>query len=121
MNKNKDLHTPDDSNIFRGIGDHLRLVWLLWTDERINPLLKILPLGSLLYMISPFDMAIPVIDDIGVLWFFTYLFIELCPEEIVAEHRHNINSTIQRDWKETTAHDFSEDDIQDADFKEKLD
>jgi len=121
MKNRNDLQPPKDSNIFRGIGDHLRLVWLLWTDSRVNPLLKILPLGSLVYLISPFDMVIPLIDDIGVFWFFTYLFIELCPEEIVAEHRQNIINTIEREWKERPVYDFSEDDIEEAEFTEKLD
>jgi len=104
---------------FRGIADHFKLVWMLWMDPRINPLLKILPLGSIIYAISPFDMAIPMIDDVGVLWFFTYLFIELSPEEIVEEHRQNIINTIQRDWKETDDVQFTEEDIQDAEFTEK--
>lgn len=120
MKNRKDL-TPNDSGFFRGIADHLKLVWLLWTDARINPMLKILPLGSLIYMFSPFDMVIPFIDDIGVLWFFTYLFIELCPEEIVAEHRQNIIHTIQSEWKETLEDEFNEDDIEDAEYREKTD
>jgi uncharacterized membrane protein YkvA (DUF1232 family) len=119
-NPNK-LQPPRDSNFFRGIADHLKLVWLLWTDPRVNPFLKLLPLGSLIYMFSPFDMMIPYIDDIGVLWFFTFLFIELCPEEIVAEHRQNIVNTIQREWKETGNMEFSEDEIEDAQFREKKD
>jgi len=119
MKNSDNLQPPKDSTFFREIADYLKLVWLLWTDERINPLLKILPLGSLIYMISPFDMVIPYIDDIGVVWFFTYLFIELCPEEIVEEHRQKIIKTIEREWKETTSYDFSEDDIEDAEFEEK--
>ena len=119
MTPRDNLQPPPDSNFFRGISDHLKLVWRLWTDERISPLLKILPLGSLIYMISPFDMIIPVIDDIGVIWFFNYLFIELCPEDIVEEHRQNIIKTIEREWKETTTYGFSEDDIEDAEFEEK--
>lgn len=119
MKNSDNLQPPKDSTFFREIADYLKLVWLLWTDERINPLLKILPLGSLIYMISPFDMVIPYIDDIGVVWFFTYLFIELCPEEIVEEHRQKIIKTIECEWKETTSYDFSEDDIEDAEFEEK--
>jgi len=119
MKNPKNLQPPKDSNFFREIADYLKLVWLLWRDERVSPFLKILPLGSLIYMISPFDMIIPLIDDVGVAWFFTYLFVELCPEEIVEEHRQNIIRTIEREWKETTSYDFSEDDIEDAEFEEK--
>lgn len=112
---------PKDGAFFRGIADHFKLVWALWTDPRINPFLKILPLGSIIYLISPFDIVIPLVDDIGVLWFFTYLFIELSPEEIVEEHRQNIQNTVFRDWKETDDEPFSEEDIEDADFYEKED
>jgi uncharacterized membrane protein YkvA (DUF1232 family) len=121
MKNQKNLQPPRDSNFFRGIADHLRLVWLLWTDPRVNPLLKLLPLGSLIYMFSPFDMMIPYIDDIGVLWFFTFLFIELCPQDIVAEHRRNLVSTIEREWMKTSDVNFSEDEIEDAEFTEKKD
>jgi len=119
MKNPKNLQSSKDSNFFREIADYLKLVWLLWTDERISPFLKILPLGSLIYMVSPFDMIIPLIDDVGVAWFFTYLFVELCPEDIVEEHRQNIINTIEREWKETSSYDFSEDDIEDAEFEEK--
>jgi hypothetical protein len=119
MRNPKDLKPPKDSNFFRGIADYSRLVWHLWQDPRINPLLKLLPLGSLVYLFSPFDLAIPVIDDIGVLWFFTSLFIELCPEDIVDEHRQDIINTIEREWEETPEYDFKEEDIEDAKFEEK--
>ena len=66
----------EDGGMFRGIADHLKLIWRLMQDERVNPFLKLLPLGSILYAVSPLDFAVPVIDDIGVLWFFTYMFIE---------------------------------------------
>jgi len=121
MNDGKDIHTPRDSNFFRDIADHLRLVWLLWKDPRINPFLKILPIGSLIYLISPFDMVVPLVDDIGILWFFTYLFIELSPDEIVAEHRHTLHTTIHGEWKEEEDDDnpsFREEDIEDAEFEE---
>jgi hypothetical protein len=66
-------------------------------------------------------MALPVVDDVGLLWFFTYLFIELSPEDIVAEHRQKIASTIYSQWKESDNDDvqFSEEDIEDAEFTEK--
>lgn len=121
MKDSKDLNNPRDGAFFRGIADHFKLVWALWMDPRINPLLKILPLGSILYLISPFDMALPVVDDVGLLWFFTYLFIELSPEEIVAEHRQKIASMIYSQWKESDSDEvqFSEEDIEDAEFTEK--
>jgi hypothetical protein len=61
-----------EGGFVQGIADHLKLVWRLWRDQRVSPLLKILPFGSLIYLISPLDIAIPLIDDVGVIWFFTY-------------------------------------------------
>lgn len=103
---------------FRGIADHFKLLWALWIDERINPLLKLLPMGSLIYFLSPLDIVIPVIDDLGIFWLFTTLFIELSPEEIVEEHRQKITNTIHREWKEPDDVEFNEEDIQDAEFTE---
>jgi uncharacterized membrane protein YkvA (DUF1232 family) len=121
MRNPNDLNRPRNGAFFRGIADHVRLVWALWLDPRISPLLKILPLGSIVYLISPFDMVIPLVDDVGVLWFFTYLFIELSPEEIVEEHRRKINHTIYREWKEKDDAGFTDEDIEDAEFTEKQD
>ncbi|MBN2045741.1 MAG: hypothetical protein JW757_12015 [Anaerolineales bacterium] len=118
MNKSPENNELKNTAFFRGISDHFKLVWALWIDPRINPLLKLLPLGSILYFLSPLDMVIPIIDDLGLLWFLTYLFIELSPEEIVAEHRQKIINTIYREWKEADDVQFDEEDIQDAEFTE---
>jgi hypothetical protein len=86
---------------------------------RVNPLLKLLPFGSILYLISPLDMAIPVVDDIGVIWFFTYLFIELCPEDIVEEHKTAIQQTINVKWRDEEELVIDEENIVDAEYREK--
>ena len=106
---------------FHGIADHLRLVWRLWTDNRINLLLKLLPFGSLVYLISPFDLPTPI-DDIGVIYLFTYLFVEMSPPEIVAEHRKEIESMIDGQWKQSLEYDeISEQEIIDAEYSVKDD
>lgn len=106
-------------DVFYTIAEHLKLVWRLWQDPRVNPFLKLLPLGSIVYFISPLDFVIPVIDDLGVLWFFTYLFVELCPIEIVEEHRSEIRSTVEGTVVEDPL-DIDEDSIEDAQFREKF-
>lgn len=109
----------EDRGMFRSIADHLKLVWRLMQDPRISPFLKLLPLGSIVYMISPLDIAVPVIDDIGVLWFFTYLFIELSPDYIVEEHKAALGSEVSGKWSEEETPEFTEEDIEDATYKEK--
>ena len=118
MKNPKKVNLPSGDNLFYNIAEHLKLVWKLWLDPRINVFLKLLPLGSMVYIISPFDMVIPVVDDVGVLWFFTYLFIELCPEDIVAEHRHEIRSTVEGTVVDNYP-DIDEDSIEDAQYKDK--
>jgi hypothetical protein len=81
------LVSPPSGGFFAGVGNQFRLVLKLMADPRVSPLLKFLPAGALLYLISPFDFAIPVVDDAMVMWLGTTIFVELCPPEIVDEHR----------------------------------
>lgn len=119
MNKPRRIFDSGEGGLFQNIADHLKLVWRLMQDDRVNPFLKILPLGSLVYLVSPLDMAIPVVDDIGVIWFFTYMFIELCPEDIVEEHRAAIQKVVAGNWKKDEEIVIDEADIEDAEFTEK--
>lgn len=70
-----------------GLGAQVKLILRLLRDNRVNPLLKLLPIGAVVYLISPFDAVIPVIDDAMIMGIGMYAFVELCPPEIVAEHR----------------------------------
>ena len=88
-----------DGGVFQGIADHLKLVWRLMLDQRVPFWLKVFPFGSLLYFISRFDLPGPV-DDIGVVWLFTYLFIELCPPDVVKQHQREIAQVVSAEWKE---------------------
>ena len=58
-------------------------------DSRVNPLLKVLPVASVAYWLIPLplDNVIPVIDDAAILWIGSTLFVELCPQEVVLEHK----------------------------------
>jgi hypothetical protein len=51
--------------------------------------------------------------------FFTYLFIELCPDDIVEEHRASIKSLIGGKWKKDDVPEFDEENIVDAHYEEK--
>jgi uncharacterized membrane protein YkvA (DUF1232 family) len=118
MKNRKKENLKSGENLFYNIAEHLKLVWALWLDPRVNVFLKLLPLGSIVYFISPLDMVIPVVDDVGVLWFFTYLFIELCPQDIVDEHRKQIRSTVEGSMVDDYP-DIDEDSIEDAQFRNK--
>jgi hypothetical protein len=62
-------------------------------DRRVNPFLKILPIGTVLYFFIP-DLILGPIDDALILGIGTYLFIELCPPHIVEEHREALRNIV---------------------------
>ena len=71
-------------------------------DSRVSPLVKLIPIGSLVYLISPIDiiMGIPgvaALDDAAILWFGSNLFVELCPPEVVQEHMQALSSNLEDD------------------------
>ena len=88
----------NQGNFFQGISDRARLIIRLMGDKRVSPLLKLLPLGTLVYLVVPTDL-IPIVplDDAAVIWLGTYLFVELCPPDVVQEHTNNIDSARQKD------------------------
>lgn len=91
--------TKYDGNFFRGISNEIRLVFRLMADSRVRWWLKALPFASMLYFIFP-DIAPGPIDDALVIFIGVYTFIELCPSEIVAEHRQILRNTIPGEWRD---------------------
>ena len=87
--KPRNITTP---GFFQGITTQVKLIARLMMDKRISPFLKLLPIGSLIYLVVPTDI-LPLIplDDAAVLWAGAYLFVELCPPEIVEEYKRMLN------------------------------
>jgi len=84
---NKSLTSSQrDEGFFRSLRSQLKLVLRLIADRRVNLLLKILPFGTIVYLIFPDFIPGPV-DDTVVLGLGLYTFVELCPDEVVQEHR----------------------------------
>jgi hypothetical protein len=111
--KNKtDLTTEvRERESYKGLSLTARLVLRLFADSRVNFLLKLLPLGTLVYLLMP-DPVPFIVDDALVIGLGTYVFIELCPQDIVEEHKaklsgQTINSTetneqvIETEFKES--------------------
>jgi len=94
-----------DGNIFSALADEIRLTLRLIMDRRVNPLLKLLPIGTVIYFFIP-DLIIGPIDDALILGIGTYLFIELCPPDIVEEHRQALKNVV-----DAKAQDIDEDRI----------
>jgi|YNPNPStandDraft_1061719.scaffolds.fasta_scaffold150257_2 uncharacterized membrane protein YkvA (DUF1232 family) len=76
---------------FRTLSNQVRLIARLVADRRVSPLVKILPIASVVYMFIPADI-LPLLpfDDAAVIWLANSLFIEMCPQDVVEEHRRAI-------------------------------
>lgn len=107
---------PSQGNLFRDFALRSRLILRLMADGRVNFLLKLLPVGALAYLISPVDFipaaVAPIIgtaDDIAIVWMGLYLFIEMCPPNVVREHLKTLLNNMQDPASETkTSDDASE-------------
>ncbi len=92
---------PSQKNALEELTFRAKLIWRLMGDRRVSPFVKLLPVGALIYLISPIDaiMGIPgvsALDDMGILWLGSYFFIELCPADVIQEHVREMtnNNTI---------------------------
>ena len=93
MTDKKDLIIPPQGSMIRDFIMRLKLIWGLMKDGRVSPWLKVIPVAGLLYLVMPIDfvseIALPLVgelDDAAVLWLTNYVFVELCPPEIVLQH-----------------------------------
>jgi uncharacterized membrane protein YkvA (DUF1232 family) len=90
--------TQQEGGVVRNILNQLKLIARLMGDRRVSFFAKLVPVGALLYLISPIDaISIPVIgvvDDAALLWLGSYIFTELCPPEVVAEHMKALTSNM---------------------------
>jgi len=109
------LVSKPDSGFFFELGIQARLLWRLMQDGRVNTFYKLLPLGSLIYLLNPFDFFGPI-DDAFVIWLGSSLFIELAPQEVVQEHRAELEP-VKKGLNED-GQDIQDQDIIDADFSE---
>jgi uncharacterized membrane protein YkvA (DUF1232 family) len=79
--------------MIRAIFEQIELTWRLLNDPRVPLLSKAIPVGALLYVLSPFDLlpdfliGIGQLDDLGVLLAAMRLFEASAPEAVVSEHR----------------------------------
>jgi uncharacterized membrane protein YkvA (DUF1232 family) len=107
-NPTPSLPAPSQGNVIKQTILRIRLVWRLFWDRRVPLLLKLIPVGGLIYLIVPFDFLndwllpiIGAIDDLGVLLGSLWLFVELCPDYVVKEHWDALTgATVEGTWKE---------------------
>ena len=93
---NRKIMLPQSGGFFQELTLRIKLILKLLGDKRVNVLLKILPIGSLIYLVMP-DIAPGPIDDAALIWLATYLFVELCPPDVVTGTPGSIESHPQGD------------------------
>ena len=93
MPDNNDLMIPSQGSILRDFIMRIKLIWRLLKDPQVSPWVKVLPILGVLYLLMPIDfvseLALPLVgevDDAAILWLTNYVFLELCPPEIVLQH-----------------------------------
>lgn len=94
------LMVPPSGGFLRDFALRLKLIARLMGDRRVNFLLKLLPVATLAYLIWPIDVvaAIPglaALDDIAIVSLGNYLFVELCPPDVVHEHMKQLTSNLE--------------------------
>ena len=90
--------------VVQGLSLRIKLILRLMGDRRVSPLIKLLPLASLVYIFVP-DLVVGPIDDAAALWLATYLFVELCPPEVVREHMDALTSVVEGRFREVADED----------------
>lgn len=121
---NRKIVLAQGGGFLQDLSVRLKLILRLMGDGRVNPLLKILPLGSLVYFLFP-DIAPGPVDDAAIIWLATYLFVELCPPGVVQEHLEALNATrkVMDSYRATSQGDASDEvidgEIVETDSEEK--
>lgn len=103
---NRKIMLPQSGGFFSELTLRIKLILKLIGDRRVNAFLKILPVGSLVYLVMP-DIAPGPIDDAALIWLATYLFVELCPPNVVQEHLDALKATrkVMDSYQETSQPD----------------
>ena len=101
MSKKKrgDLMISSSGGMWRDLVLRFKLIVRLMGDKRVNPFLKLIPIGALIYLISPIDLisgipGVSALDDVALVSLGAYLFIEFCPPEVVQEHMKKLTSNM---------------------------
>ena len=118
--KPSNLTVSQKGGVVRETINHLKLIFRLMVDSRVNIFAKLIPLGALIYLVAPVDLlpgvALPVIgalDDAAVLWLGSYVFTELCPPAVVQEHLKALSSNLDADNTQDEVVDVEATDVSD--------
>ncbi len=96
--KSSDIIVSPQGGMIHSLVVRTKLVLRLLGDKRVSTWAKLLPIGSLIYVLSPIDaiMGVPgldAVDDAAIIGLGYYFFIEMCPPDVVQEHLKAIEGT----------------------------
>lgn len=78
----------------------IQLLFALLKDDRVHPLIKLLPFLSLLYFVFP-DLVPGPLDDAVVVALFLQFFLALIPNHIIEDHKQARDKIIEGEfWEE---------------------
>lgn len=115
--KPSNLMVSQQGGVVRNVLNQLKLIFRLMGDSRVNIFAKLIPVGALIYLVSPVDaISIPFIgavDDAALLWLGSYVFTELCPPAVVAEHMKELAGNMDVDGVQDEIVDAEATDVSD--------
>jgi len=94
----------------------IKLILRLMGDRRVSPFLKVIPVGTVLYLVIP-DLVIGPLDDAAVIGLGMGLFVELCPQYVVDEHMRLLRSVPTASNPNHMPHQ-KEEDVLEGEFRE---
>ena len=97
--KRGDIVISSGGGVMRDLVLRFKLIVRLMGDSRVNAFVKLLPLASLAYLIWPIDLisvvpGVSALDDLALVSLGAYMFIELCPSDVVEEHMQQLTSNM---------------------------
>ena len=114
---NRKITIPPSGGMFQDLAKRVKLIFRLLSDPRVSPLVKLLPIGSAVYLVFP-DLAPGPIDDAAIIWLATYLFVELCPPDVVEEHMKALDGKSISSQAAESAPEVHEEDIIEGEYRE---
>src|SRR5258706_3160657 len=89
--KSTDITISPNNGMIHNLVLRSKLILRLMGDPRVSTWAKLIPVGSLIYVVSPIDLIMGVpgldaLDDAAVIGLGYYFFIEMCPPDVVQEH-----------------------------------
>lgn len=121
--KSTDITISPNHGMIHNLVLRTKLILRLLGDPRVSAWAKFIPIGSLIYVVSPIDLIMGVpgldaLDDAAVIGLGYYFFIEMCPPDVVQEHLKALSAADQKSAKDDVV-DGEATDVESTDIKKK--